>query len=239
LFLQTLLGYSALQSGLAVSPRGFGSFVSVLVVGRILLGSVGVDERRLLPFGFLVLGYSAYALGNLNLDIAPVNVVWANVINGLATGFIFVPLTTSAMGMLRNEEMGNATGLYNLVRNLGGAAGIAIVTTFLARGAQVHQTVLVAHMTPYDTAYQQGLHSIQSALAPVSGSYLAGQQAQAIMGQQLSRQADLWAYVDAFRTLAALAVACVPFTFLLRRLPFRERAARAAQPAREDIVASD
>jgi DHA2 family multidrug resistance protein len=239
LFLQTLLGYSALRSGLTVSPRGFGSFVSVLLIGRILIGHVGVDERRLLPFGFLVLGYSSYALGNLNLDISPLNVVWANVINGLATGFIFVPLTTSAMGMLRNEEMGNATGLYNLVRNLGGAAGIAIVTTCLARSAQVHQTVLVSHLTPYDSAYTEQMHSVQTALTPLSGSDLAGGQAQAIMGEQLSRQANLWAYVDDFRILAALAVACIPFTFLLRRLPFRERAARAARAPRENIVPSD
>jgi len=232
LFLQTLLGYPALQSGLAVSPRGIGAFASVFLVGR-LIGVV--DERRLLPCGFLVLGYSAFALGNLNLQIGPANVIWANVINGLATGFIFVPLTTSAMGMLRNEEMGNATGLYNLMRNIGGAAGIAIMTTFLARGAQVHQTILVSHMTPYDSAYTQQLHTLQTTLAPVSGTYAAGQQAQAIMGEQLSRQASLWAYVDDFRILAILALACIPFTLLLRRLPHRKRGVQAAVA---DIAAS-
>ncbi len=219
LFLQTLLGYPALQSGLAVSPRGFGSFAAMFIVGR-LIGVV--DERWLLPCGFLALAYSAYALGNLNFQIAPVNVMWPNVINGLATGFIFVPLTTSAMGMLRNEEIGNATGLYNLMRNIGAAAGIAMMTTFLARGAQVHQTVLVSHMTPYDSAYTQQLHTIQTALAPVSGSYAAGQQAQAILGAELTRQATLWAYVDDFRILAILALACVPFALLLHRLQHRE-----------------
>ena len=233
LFLQTLLGYPALQSGLAVSPRGFGSFVAMFVVGR-LIGVV--DERWLLPCGFVALGYSAYALGNLNFQIAPVNVIWPNVINGLATGFIFVPLTTSAMSMLRNEEIGNATGLYNLMRNIGAAAGIAMMTTFLARGAQVHQTILVAHMTPYDSAYTQQLHTLQTALAPVSGAYAAGQQAQAIMGEQLSRQASLWAYVDDFRVLAILALACIPFTLLLRRLPHRDS---AAEVALKDIAASD
>ncbi len=110
----------------------------MFIVGR-LIGSRGrtVAAR---PAAFVALAYSAYALGNLNFQIAPVNVIWPNVINGLATGFIFVPLTTSAMGMLRNEEIGNATGLYNLMRNIGAAAGIAMMTTFLARGAQVHQT---------------------------------------------------------------------------------------------------
>jgi DHA2 family multidrug resistance protein len=233
LFLQTLLGYPAFQSGLTVSPRGIGSFTAMFLVGR-LIGVV--DERLLLPCGFAALGYSAYALGNLSFDIAPVNVVWPNVINGLATGFIFVPLTTSAMGVLRNEEIGNATSLYNLMRNIGAAAGIALMTTFLDRGAQTHQTILVSHMTPYDPAYQQELHSVQTALAPVSGVHLAGQQAQAIMGVQLFRQANLWAYVDDFRILAILALACIPFTLLLRRLQHRETGAVAA---REDIVAAD
>jgi DHA2 family multidrug resistance protein len=219
LFLQTLLGYPALQSGLTVSPRGFGSFAGMFIIGR-LIGVV--DERWLLPCGFLALAYSAYALGNLNFQIAPVNVIWPNVLNGLATACIFVPLTTSAMGMLRNEEIGNATGLYNLMRNIGAAAGIAMMTTFLARGAQVHQTVLVSHMTPYDSAYTQQLHTIQSALAPLSGSYAAGQQAQAILGAELTRQATLWAYVDDFRLLAILALACVPFALLLRRLRHKE-----------------
>jgi DHA2 family multidrug resistance protein len=221
LFLQTLLGYPALQSGLAVSPRGLGSFVAMFVVGRL----VGlVDNRILLIGGFLALGYSAYELGNLNFEIAPINVIWPNIINGLALGFIFVPLTTSAMGMLRNEQMANATGIYNLLRNIGAAAGIAMMTTFLARGAQVHQAVLVAHMTPYDAAYQQQLHGIQSALSPYRGAYEAGQAAQAILGSQLSRQASLWAYVDDFRRLAILAIACIPGVFLLRRLRHSETA---------------
>jgi DHA2 family multidrug resistance protein len=181
LFLQTLLGYPALQSGLAVSPRGLGSFVGMFLVGRL----VGlIDNRLLLLVGFSGLGYSAYALGNLNLEIAPINVIWPNIINGVAMGFIFVPLTTSAMGRLRNEEMANATGIYNLLRNIGAAAGIALMTTFLARGAQTHQAVLVSHMTPYDAAYQQQLGALQSALTPSRGAYEAGQAAEAIMGAQ-------------------------------------------------------
>jgi DHA2 family multidrug resistance protein len=219
LFLQTLLGYPALQSGLAVSPRGLGSFIGMFLVGRL----VGlIDNRLLLLAGFSALGYSAYALGNLNFEIAPINVIWPNVINGLAMGFIFVPLTTASMGRLRNEEMANATGIYNLLRNIGAAAGIALMTTFLARGAQTHQAALVSHMTPYDTAYQEQLRGIQSALTPSSGTYEAGQMAQALMGAQLSRQASLWAYVDDFRLLALMAFACLPGVLLLRGRPHRD-----------------
>ena len=77
-------------------------------------------------------------------------------------------------------------------------------------------------MTPYDSAYTQQLHTIQSALTPASGAYAAGQQAQAILGAELTRQATLWAYVDDFRILAILALACVPFALLLRRLRHKE-----------------
>jgi len=225
LFLQTLLGYPAYQSGLVMSPRGFGAMVAMFVVGRI----VGVvDVRFLLILGFLALGYSIYAFGNLDLQIAPTDVIWPNVMNGLAMGFIFVPLTTSAVGTLRNEEMANATSIYNLLRNIGAAVGIAMLTTFLARGAQVHQTVLVSHMTPYDAAYQQQAQAIQSALAPQSGTYEAGQTAGAILGAQVTQQATLWAYVDNFRLLAVLAIACIPGVFLLRRLRHKEEHSAAA-----------
>jgi DHA2 family multidrug resistance protein len=215
LFLQTLMGYPAFQSGVAVSPRGLGSFVSMFIVGW-LVGKV--DPRLPLLGGFLALAYSVYALARLNLDIAPIDVIWPNIINGLAMGFIFVPLTTIAMGTLRNEEMANATSIYNLLRNIGAAIGIALMTTFLARGAQEHQTYLVAHMTPYDSAYQQQLQGLQAGLAPQSGLYEAGQQAQALMGTELTRQATLWAYVDDFRLLAIMSLVCVFGVFMLRRV---------------------
>ena len=146
LFLQTLLGYPALQSGLAVSPRGFGSIVSMIIVGR-LVGKI--DGRYLVMFGFAVLAYSTHVLAGLNLNIASIDVVWPNIINGFAMGFVFVPLTTMAMGTLSNEQIGNASGIYNLMRNTGGSIGIAMMTTFLARGAQSHQATMVSHMTPY------------------------------------------------------------------------------------------
>ena len=118
----------------------------MFLVGQLI--SV-INPRLLLIAGFLSLGYSLYAIGNLNLDIAPGNIVIPNFLSGAATGFIFVPLTTISMGNLRKEEMANATGIYNLLRNIGSAMGIAVMSTLMARGAQIHQTNLVAHMTPY------------------------------------------------------------------------------------------
>ena len=212
LFLQTLLGYPALQSGLAVSPRGFGSIISMLVVGR-LIGKV--DSRFLIMFGFGVLAWSIWMLGGLNLEIATRNVVWPNIISGFALGFIFVPLTTTTMGTLTNEQMGNASGLYNLMRNTGGSVGIALVTTLLARGAQTHQAALVANLTPYDPALQQRLHEL---IATLGNSATAMQQAYRTIYGTLVRQAMLLSYTDNFRLLAALCVVCIPAALLFKRV---------------------
>ncbi|HWQ35818.1 MAG TPA: DHA2 family efflux MFS transporter permease subunit [Blastocatellia bacterium] len=212
LFLQTLLGYPAVQSGMAVSPRGFGSIVSMLIVGR-LIGKV--DSRFLIMFGFGVLAWSTWMLAGLNLDIATRNVVWPNIISGFAMGFIFVPLTTTTMGTLTNEQMGNASGLYNLMRNTGGSIGIALVTTLLARGAQIHQAALVTHLTPYDPVFQQRLHEMMGALG---NSATAMQQAYGAIYGLLLRQAMLLSYIDNFRLLAALCVACIPAALLFKRV---------------------
>jgi DHA2 family multidrug resistance protein len=206
LFLQTLLRYPALQSGLAVSPRGLGSFLSMFVVGRLV--SL-VDNRLLLAFGLIILAISAAMLGQINLEIAMSSVAWPNVINGFASGFIFVPLTTLAMGTLRKREMGNATGIYNLMRNIGGSVGIAAVTTLLARGAQVHQSILVGHLSAANPAFQQELGALQQGVTT--------QQAYGLIYAQLIRQSTLLAYMDNFRLLAGLALAAIPLILLFQR----------------------
>jgi MFS transporter, DHA2 family, multidrug resistance protein len=215
LFLQTLMGYPAVTSGMAVSPRGLGAIVSMLVVGR-LIGKV--SGRYLVMFGFAVLGISTYLLGNINLEISISSIVWPNVLSGFAMGFIFVPLTTMAMGTLANEQMGNAAGVFNLMRNTGGSLGIAAVTTMLARGAQIHQAAMVSHLTPYDPAVQQRLHQAAGALGSTGGSVTSNQQAYGSIYATLVRQATVMSYIDNFRMLSFLCFLCVPMVFLFKRV---------------------
>ena len=213
-FLQTLLGYPALDSGLAVSPRGFGSIVAMVFVGR----AVGIiDSRLLLAIGFGLVAVSSFMLGDINLNIGMVSVVVPNIINGLALGFLFVPLTTVAMGTLRPEQIGNATGIYNLMRNLGGSFGISAVTTLLARKAQVHQAMLAAHVTPYDPATQGWLARVTAALALKVGPVAAAQQALGLLYATVVKQATLLAFVDTFRLLGFLCLVCIPSVLLLRK----------------------
>jgi DHA2 family multidrug resistance protein len=218
LFLQTLLGYPATASGMAVSPRGFGSILSMLIVGR-LVGRV--DGRWLIMFGFSVLAFSTYMLAGLNLDIAMSNVVWPNIISGCAMGFIFVPLTTMAMGTLPNEQVGNASGVYNLMRNTGGSIGIAAMTTMLARGAQTHQAAIASHLTPYDPAFQERLRQISAALSLRGGGGGATQQALASIYGIVLRQSMLMSFIDNFRLLAFLSIVCVPAALLFKRVRAR------------------
>ncbi len=226
LFLQTLLGYPALQSGLAVSPRGFGALAASTIAGR-LVGRI--DGRWLMATGFALLGLSGFVYSRMTLEIAQRNVVWTSVLNGFATPLIFVPLTTTAMGTLRREQMGSATGLFNLMRNTGASVGIAAMTTFLARGTQAHQAQLVAHLTPYDPAYRQWLEQVQGRLAPQLGAPASAPAALAALYRTLVREASLLAFLDNFRLITVIALGCLPLVFLFRRV--RRRA--AATPAME------
>ncbi len=217
LFLQTLMGYPATASGMAVSPRGFGSILSMIIVGR-LVGRV--DGRWLIMFGFAVLAYSTWMLASLNLDIAMSNVVWPNIISGCAMGFIFVPLTTMAMGTLPNEQLGNASGVYNLMRNTGGSIGIAAVTTLLARGAQAHQSAIASHLTPYDSVFRERLNQIMAAISARGGGGGGGamQQALASVYGVVLRQSMLLSFIDNFRLLAFMCLMCVPAALLFKRV---------------------
>jgi len=213
LFLQTLLGYPALDSGLAVSPRGLGSMLSMLIAGSL---ANRIDSRHMLAFGFVVLGVSTFMLGHVNLEISMLTVAIPNFFNGFAGGFIFVPLTMMAMSRLRKQEIGNAAGIYNLVRNIGGSIGIATATTLLVRRAQVHQNFLAAGFSASGTShgFVQGLQA--SLYTAGTSTYDAQQKALGAIYILLRQQASLLAYVDNFRILGFLSFVCIPFVFLFR-----------------------
>ena len=215
LFLQTLLGYPAVESGLAVSPRGIGSVVSMIVVGR-LIGKV--DSRYLIMFGFLVLGLSTYVFTGINLEIAQTNIIYPIIISGFALGFVFVPLTTLTMGTLANDEIGNASGIYNLMRNTGGSFGIAAITTFLARGAQQHQVPLSANLNQYNPAFQQAFEQIKNSMMTHTDAATATQQAYQVIYGMMVKQAAVLAYIDNFRLLAFICFIGVPAALLFKRV---------------------
>jgi DHA2 family multidrug resistance protein len=124
--------------------------------------------------------------------------------------------------MLTKEQMGNATGIFALARNLAGSIGIALVTTMVTRGAQVHQTTLVTHVTPYDPAYQMTVQSVRAAMAPHVGSVQASSMADGMIYRSLIQQSNMMAYVDDFCMLAVMCLAAVPLVVFLKRVTARE-----------------
>lgn len=215
IFLQTLMGYPALQSGYALSPRGIGAFITTMIVGR-LIGKV--KNGWLLTLGFSCLAASSFWLGQINLQMSMSSVIWPSVLNGVAISFIFVPLTTATMGHLQQTQMGNATGLFNLMRNIGGSVGIAAVTTILARDAQAHQPSMIAHLNPFNPIYMERLQTVSSALAPQSGVVTAAAQAQQLIYNQVLQSAQLWAFVDNFRLFGYLCLGCLPLVLLFKKV---------------------
>ncbi len=215
LFLQTLMGYPALQSGYAMSPRGIAAFITTFFVGR-LVGKM--RAKWMLCIGFILLAVSSFMLSHLNLQVARINVIWPSVVNGVAISFIFVPLTTITMSQLHQQQLGNATGLYNLMRNLGGSIGIAFVTTMLARGAQTHQAVMVGQLAPDNPAFRQSLAAANQALAQHTDPVTASRQAYQAVYSLLDQQAHLLAFVDNFFIFGALALGAMPLIFLFKRV---------------------
>ena len=200
--------------------RNFRTGVMLMgVLGLILYATTAeLPLRVLLGTGFFLLSVSVFWLGNINLEVSMSNVILPIMLNGMATPFIFVPLTTATMSQLRQRDIGSGTGLYNLVMNLGGSVGIAFVTTMIARGAQAHQALMVGHLTPTDSVFNARLAAAQHALAQQSDPVTASHQAYAAIYGILNAQAHLWAFVDNFRIFGVIVFCCLPLVLLFKRV---------------------
>ncbi|MCX5795495.1 MAG: DHA2 family efflux MFS transporter permease subunit [Elusimicrobia bacterium] len=213
MLMQSLMGYPALQCGLAMTPRGLGSFVSMFVVGRL---TKKVDNRILLMFGFSGLAATMWVLSGLNLDVAPRNISWPLVLNGFSMGFVFVPLTTLTMATLRQDEIYQATSIYALLRNIGGSVGIASLVAMNLRRAQVHQVALVSNLTQTSPMFQDRLAGLSATLGNL-GVPASLQAAYAMVYGTVLRQALLLSFMDVFRFLVFICLVCVPLAFVFER----------------------
>lgn len=225
LYYQSIMDYSAWWAGLVVSPRGIGSILAMPLVG-ILVSRI--DTRILVSTGFAVFGTCSFFWSMLTLQLSPWSMIWPIVISGFSLGFVFVPLSVTTLGDLPPQAIGNGSGLYNLMRNIGGSVGISVVQTILVRHQQLHQTELVRSLTPTSTNYQQSLTYFGDLFAQYSDHVTAQQQAVGQVGQLLGQQAALWSYVDDFRYMALACFCCVPIVWLLKRVKARGGAAAAA-----------
>ncbi len=215
IYLQTLMGYNATLSGMVLGPGGVATLVAMPIAGKLV---TKVNPKGLLAFGIIVSSYSTYLMSKFNLLADFDTVIWPRIVLGIGMGFLFIPLTTLTMAEIKKEDMGNASAIYNLLRNLGGSFGVAFVTTVLTRRAQVHQHHLVDHLTPFDTHYQlvtsQTSHILQyKGLSPG----VADQGTLGIIYGKLLREASMISFNDAFHVLSVLMVLVLPLVLIMRR----------------------
>jgi DHA2 family multidrug resistance protein len=165
----------------------------------------------------------------VNLSIGQWTFLWAILISGFGSGCIFVPLATTSMAFLKNEEIGNASGLYNLLRNIGGSIGISVVNTIVSRHEQVHRNELVASLAPGRITVQGTIQGTQAYLSSQgASSTTALRRSYGLINQALTGQARLWSYVDDFRYMALACFACVPIVFALKKAIAKKGAAPTA-----------
>ncbi len=215
IFLQTLLGYPALQAGIAMAPRGLGSFIAMPLVGAIM---ARFDPRKLLAAGIIGSSITLMQLSRLNLNAGYWDVFWPQFYQGLALALLFVPLTTASMDPIPKEQMGNATSIFNLMRNIGGSIGIAASTTVLERTTQRNINILGAHVTPYNPQTRRMLEDLRAGLmARGADPATAGKQAYEALWGIVRRQASMLAFSHTFWLLAVLFLLALPLLFLMRR----------------------
>jgi DHA2 family multidrug resistance protein len=177
-----------------------------------------VDPRYLLTFGFVIFGMTTFYFGQITLDISPHTLLIPILITGFGLSFVFVPITTAAYGTLPNEQIGNASGLFNLMRNVGGSIGISVAQTLLTRRSAVHQNLIVNSVPQTGQQFQDALHNTTGYLSGYFGRANAADPAAATLYRELQRQAASWAFVDVFRWLSLLSFGCVFAVWMLKKV---------------------
>ena len=215
IMLQTLLGYPPVQAGMAMAPRGIGSFLGMPLIGYLI---AKVDSRRLVAGGLIAGGLTLLWLGRLNLNAGYWDIFWPQFFQGLGLSMVFVPLTTISMDPIPRERMGNATSLFNLMRNIGGGIGIATTATMLARRSQSTAAILGDNVNAYNPAARSMLAATREAFIRAgSDPVTATSRSYAALAGMVRRQATMVAFVEVFTMLGLIFLLLVPLVFLMKR----------------------
>jgi DHA2 family multidrug resistance protein len=214
IFLQTSLGYTAMLSGLVMSPGAMLTLFMLPVVGKLLMH---VQARWLVVIGVLGVAISMWQMSRFDLTVDFQTAVLSRVAMGLGLPFLFIPINSMAFDFVPKDKTNQASGLMNLARNVGGSCGIAFIATMLARGAQTHQNFLVANLSPLNPAYQASLRGAATVLTQHgSPAPVAAQQASMLLYGGMGQQAAMLAVIDDFRIMAYLFLMLIPLLFLMK-----------------------
>jgi DHA2 family multidrug resistance protein len=206
-YLQNLMNYPVITTGIVLAPRGVGTLISMVVVGRLL--ARGVDPRLPAAFGLVLTVISLWMMTRFSADVPVWPIVNAGIVQGLGLGLVFVPVSTLAYATLPMSARTEAAGIYSLVRNIGSSVGISIVFTLIARYTQINHGELAERLTPYGT----------TPLPANIGSDIG----LAALNAEVTRQAAAIAYVNDFWLMTWMTLATLPL-LLLFRVPRRPQA---------------
>jgi MFS transporter, DHA2 family, multidrug resistance protein len=213
LYLQQLMGYNALLSGMILMPGGIGMLLSMAIVGKLV---EKVNPKLILTAGICIAAYSMHMLTRINLYIDYGTIAWTRVIMGIGLGMLLVPLLSMSFSSIEQDALGNATGIFTTLRTISLSIGTAFVVTLFSRRCQFHQSRLSEVLNPYDSRFQlysqKAAHTLMlknGATSDLSNNFL--------IYQQLLREAALASFVDSF-FMSAIVVACaLPLVFFLKR----------------------
>lgn len=213
LFVQQLMGYNAFLSGLALAPGGIATLFIMPIAGKLIQK---FNPKGVLAIGLIITAYSVFIMTRFNLYIDFQTVALSRIIMGVGMGLVFVPLATMAFSTIKKEEMGNATSIFSLLRNIAGSFGVAIMTTLLARRAQFHQFRFSEGLNPFDYNYQMGMHKAAEVLFAKTGQ-ATNASVNGVIYQELLKQSNLFAFTDAFYFSTVMLVCIIPVVLLLKR----------------------
>ncbi len=216
-YLQTLMSYPVVTTGILLAPRGVGTLIAMTIVGRLMARRI--DPRLLVGGGILLTTYSLWMMTHFSADVPMWPIINAGIVQGVGLGFVFVPVATIAYATLPMRARTEAAGIFSLVRNIGSSVGISIVFALVARYTQVNHAELAARLTPYNAVHlPMSVHTTQGLAA---------------LNAEVTRQAAAIAYINDFWMMMWMTLATLPL-LLLFRVPKRQ-AARTQQ----SVVISD
>lgn len=215
LFVQTLLGYTAMEAGLVLTP---GALLIIFILPAVGFMLSRIEARYLVGLGLVISALALFHLTGISLNIDYRSLVIARIYQAIGLAFLFVPINTAGFAFIPKDRNNNASAIINLSRNVGGSIGISVVTTMLSRRAQFHQERLVSHLTPYDGQYQSALRRAATALiAHGAGAADAAAQAPMVIYRTMQRQATAMAFIDDFWLVGVSVVVVVPLVFLMKK----------------------
>jgi len=213
LFCQQVAGYTPMLAGLVLSIQSLGTLVSIMMAGRLFNK---VDPRVMVAAGCILGGIGSWYMTEFYSQIDFWNIAMPGILRGLASGLIFLPLTTLSLGAVSLENMGTASGLFNMVRTMGGSVGIAILVAMLTSGAQIHQNYLAAHLDPFRLNMWQGAYPAATGAITNFGG-IGGGPTLSMLYLELQRQATVMAFLDDFRLIAYIFFILTPVALFMHK----------------------